>query len=290
MRCAKISVTKSNVRLVRETTDENGATESIELESPERPLPSFVDALQAFKGYVNDLLPFDLGDDRLTITTLNLSDGKDGHRGLIVSGVVPVPKAYNKPVVISTPLVRQGGENSSAEAFVLSDEVMQLIALVEGEATRYVNHERVQTEMFEGKEASENVKAADERMASAAVQSTRPPRGKKPPAAQTETGVPMVNTVGVPLTDENLRQLLLSVERDVPIDAIKKWTSGERDGAQRWAEARQKELVGQLESGTIGVEPKCVIAAATPPLGGDGWTGKAPPRAKDVHPIRTTLQ
>jgi hypothetical protein len=272
MQFSKISITKKGVHLVRETTDANGATETADLVSPERPLGSFADSLQAFGPFVTDLLEMpEAWKGNWTVTTLNLSVDKNDNRGLIVTATRPVKKAYNKPLVINTPLVREGGENPSADAFVLSDEVMELIRLAEGEATRYVNHEREQLDMYDNKETSENVKAADERMASAAVHSTRKPKGKKPPASQVETGVPVVNTVGVPMTDENLRQLLLSVECDVPIDAIKKWTSGERDAVQRWA-----------ESGKTGVEPKCVTASATPPLG-DGWTGKAPPRAKDVQ-------
>jgi len=300
---SKISITGKGVHLVRETTDANGATESIDLESPERPLGSFIDALQAFKSYVTDLLPFKIEDDTaakrtplsdMKVTTLSLSSDKNGMRGLIVTAIVPVPKAYNKPVLLNTPLVREGAEDASENAMVLSDNVLQLIRLAEDEATRYVNHERVQGEIFAQTATTENTAAFNERAAAAEVSSTRKPRQSKKDkaalAAQTETGIPVVNPVGAPLTDDALRQLLLSVERDVPVDAIAQWTSSEREQAQRWGELRQKELIGAGEFTHVPSEPPCVVRSATPALQ-DGWTAPKPPKVdeKAVRNIRKSV-
>ncbi len=91
MRFTKISVTKKGVDLSRESKDKNGFVEEVHNSSAERPLASFVDAMQAFGPYVTDLL---LGAVTLeadaTITTLNLSEDKNGLRGLIVTAIVPV--------------------------------------------------------------------------------------------------------------------------------------------------------------------------------------------------------
>lgn len=288
MRFKKISIKKKGVHTVRETKNEHGAKEAIDLESPERPLPSFVDSLQAFKSYVRDLLPFELTEEQLTVTTLNLSEDTNGLRGLVVTATVPIPKAYNNPLVLNTPLVREGGENASPEAFILSDEVLQLIALAESEATRYVNGERVQTELFTKAQAgvttSENVKRFDERAAAAEVASTRKPKPSRSrkSAADAEAEANTWNPdKTIPPTTEQIRQLLLSVERDVPVDAIGAWSSSERDAAQRWAEARQKELVGQLADKKVPREPECVLKAATPSLK-DGWTTEPPKKLDDA--------
>src|SRR4051812_36273553 len=100
MRFSKISVTKKAVELTRTSRDKNGAVEDITLNSPERPLSTFSDALQSFVPYVVGLL--DLPDswheetngevtkELLTITTLNLSVDNNGHRGLIVTAIKPV--------------------------------------------------------------------------------------------------------------------------------------------------------------------------------------------------------
>jgi len=305
MRFSKISITKKGVHLTRETKDANGAIESVDLESPERPLAEFSDALQSFVPFVTDLLmgAVTVESDDMRITTLNLSEDKNGLRGLIVTAIVPVPNAYDKPLVVNTPLVREGGENPSDDAFVLSDEVLELIKLAESEATRYVRGERVQGELFNraestAKETGENVREFDEAAAHAEVTSTRKPntngtngkhpkgkrgRGGKAPR-QADTGVSVVvNEPGEQLDDAALRQLLLSVDRDVPIDAIALFTSSERDASQAWAEARQKEMIGQLDATKVPAEPNVVIKFATLPLKADEWTSDSlPPKASEV--------
>jgi hypothetical protein len=86
------------------------------------------------------------------------------------------------------------------------------------------------------------------------------------------------------LTTPRLRQLLLMVERDVPEEVIEKRTSSERDSAQRWAEARQKELAGTLADAKVPREPAWLLADATRTLA-DGWTADKPPRAEAVAPV-----
>lgn len=291
MRFTKISIKNDGVELVREITHANGDTQHIELEADGQPLPSFRDALQAFRAYVLGLLPITLDKDvALTITSLSLSEDKHGLRGLIVCGLVPVEGAYDKPLVLNTPLVREPGQNASDDACVLSDETLALIKLAEEEATKFYNGERVQTEMFNREDAeqssrSENSDNFDERAAAASAASTRKPRAKRKgreSAADAEVKASTWNPDKTEqLTDAKLRQLLLSVERDVPEDAVARWSSSERDAAQRWGEAEQRRLAGQVQAGAVPKEPKCVKRDATPALSAEEWTPPDGPHVDD---------
>lgn len=285
MQFSKISVTKKGVKLHREETEKGGAVETRVLKSPERPLPTFDDALQAFAPYVVDLLEIpDEWRGALKVTTLNLSQDKNQLRGLIVTVIKPVAKAYDKPLVLNTPLVREGGENASEDAFVLSDEVLGLIKLAEVEARRYVKRERLQAELFGDadaeKVASENTKNFDERAAAAEVASTRK-NGRKPKSFVRGVGDVMNADATVVLNDLQVRQLLLSVERDVPVEAIARWTSSERARVVTWGRAKQKKYAHSLKPDEkVPKEPKCVAEAATPSLA-DKWTEDPPPRVSD---------
>jgi hypothetical protein len=184
LRFKKISITKRGVLLLRETKDGNGAAEEVKLESPERPKPSFDEAQQGFAPFVRDLLTdaVDLEDSTLTITTLNLSEDTNGNRGLIVTAIVPVPNAHDKPLVLNTPLVREGnGElNLSDEATTLGDAELKLIKLAEAEAEKYVKGDRLPPSAdVEKKPASKNAQEFDEAAAHAENTSTRKPaKGK----------------------------------------------------------------------------------------------------------------
>lgn len=290
MKFSRISVTKKGVELDFERKDDE-ATEEVKWSSHYRPLSAFTDALQSFDAYIVDLIPF-LAEvqDSLRVTTLNLSEDKNGLRGLIVTATTPVEKAYNKPLVLNTPLVREGGENASDDAFVLSDEVLDLIALVESEARRYKNGEHEQVEMFSKEErtaTSENAKNFDENAAAAEVKSTRKPRAKKHPNAGVPEQLQVQNPDATepPLDDPKLRQLLLQAERDVSVDAIARWTATERAIAESWARATVKKMLG-----TVGVlvpaEPECVVTSSNPVITADQWTDPAtPPKAADVDAV-----
>lgn len=175
MRFSRISITGKGVELDYVETDGDAKDETTH-SNHMPPLGSFTDALQGFVSYVVDLIPF-LAPirDTLTVTTLNLSEDKNGLRGLIVTALTPVENAYNRPLVLNTPLVREGGELPLEGAFVLSDKVMALIKLTESEARRYKNKEYGQ---LVATEPSENTKNANQRMADAEVSSTRKPKGK----------------------------------------------------------------------------------------------------------------
>ncbi len=259
MKFSRISITGKGVELdYVETKGE--VTNSVTHSCSEPPLGSFKDALQGFASYVVDLIPFfspaGHTEPPLTITTLNLSEDKNGLRGLIVTATWPVERAYNKPLIINTPLVREGGELPLDDAFVLTPDVMKLIALVEGEATRYRDGEygtllgTVNPKEFTG--LTPNMNEIGQRMADAEVSSTRKPKGKK-------------KADPLPVADEVTRQLLRQVERDIPVEAIGAWTYEQRIEAVEWATARVEEMLGQRPTGTL-PEPTHVARASTLPL------------------------
>jgi hypothetical protein len=237
MRFSKVSLTKKGVKLFSTRTTGSGTTEEKNLRAPqEPPMQSFVDSMQAFKALVLAVLkgPVKIEPDAMTITTLNLSEDKNHLRGLIVTAVVPLPQAYGKPLVINTPLIREGGENASEDAFVLEDHHMEMIRVVEAEATAFYKGNRQQIEL-PLKQESANAKDVGERMAAASIDSTR--KGRK----GGKTG---------PLTTPRLRQLLLMVERDVPEEVIEKMDvvgarlraavgRGATEGARRHARRRE---------------------------------------------------
>lgn len=273
MKFSRISCTSKGVELDYMKTD-GDAKEETKHSNHMPPLGSFTDALQGFVGYVVGLIPvLEPIRESLTITTLNLSEDKNGLRGVIVTALYPVEKAYNRPLVVNTPLVREGGQLALDEAFVLSDDVLKLIALTESEARRYKNKEY--GELVPEKKSSENTKNASERMAAAEVASTRKPKGKMGRGKRGAASEP--TTIGA----EVLRQLLLTVDRSIDVDTIEAWTDDQRDEARIWAEMRIKEIVGNLESEMMPVEPPHVIAASTLPLKADEWTSDAPPKVSD---------
>lgn len=179
MRFAKIGVNTKQVALVRQDKDsKTGALEEISLTSPERPMTSFSDAVQAFKGYVLGLLPFKVPADRIVITTLSLSESKDGRRGLQVSCNVPIPKCDDKVISLTTPLVHEPGEDATGDSFALSDAVMALVATAEQEATKYADGDRMQMTLALEEKSSENAKEFNVRSAAAESATTRKPKGK----------------------------------------------------------------------------------------------------------------
>lgn len=283
MKFSRISVTSKGVELDYVETDGDAKDETTH-SSHMPPLGSFKDALQGFTSYVIDLIPLlEPTRETLTVTTINLSEDKNGLRGVIVTATSPVEKAYNKPLVINTPLVREGGELPLEDAFVLSGEVLEIIGLVESEARRYLDKEYGPPPA--AKPASENTKNADQKMAEAEVSSTRKPKGKGGKMRGKGSSEP---TPVSDLTDVAVRQLLATVDRDVPIEAIMAFSAKQRAETIRWAELRQKELVGTMEDVFMPTEPTILLKVATPPIKANDWTSDAPPKvsdeaAKEIH-------
>ncbi len=259
--------------------------ETIAFRDKDAPTPKFKDALQAFRPFATKLLGLDAWTDA-EVRALSLTE-KEGTRGLQVTLVRTITDARNRKVPVTTPhLFAPPAEYEGPGVGFLDDVTMKLIEVMEEQAEAYRNGERgEQTKLALG---DENADRVDDRMRAASVASTRKPKKDKARELriQAETGVEAANQAGDAMTDENLRQLLLSVERDVPVDAIARWSSSERDGAQRWAHGRQKELMGHADA-KVRAEPECVLRDATMPLSADQWKEPTPPpRAETVVPIR----
>lgn len=246
-----------------------GATDKHVYECSEAPTKSFRDALSAFAPFVVSLLGLPAEWSDCDVRSLSLKTEEKGNaRGLQVTVMRKIADAKNRPVIITTPYLAEAPEEYNGDGVgYLSDVTLALIGEAEDQAAAYRDGERgEQTQLPLGD--SENAKAFNDRAAAAEVQSTRKPKGKKGRAPrQADTGVALVvNEPGDELTDEALRQLLLTVERDLPIDAIALMTSSERDAAQAWAVARQQEIVGTLESAKMPAEPAALLRYATPAL------------------------
>lgn len=223
MQFSRISITKKLVAL-RWQEQKGHGTVTHEYESKDKPLPSFVGALQAFSGWALSLLDAPPGwTDQITVTTVNFSEDQSGRRGIQVSISKRVEQANGAASSITTPLMREAdnidGEIANGYYGKLVDG---LIEQLEHEAGRYEKGEREQIEAFD---KDETAPKKEPKVTG---------QGRKPRNAGTPGEVMNPDKTQVP-DDDNLRQLLLRVGRDVPVDAIARWTSIERDQAQRWA-------------------------------------------------------
>lgn len=234
MHFTRVSITQKEVTLNYSTPREGGGVIEHELVDRAKPLASFPAALQAFAGFALQLIgaPKEW-DDRLRVTTLNLHNAKDGRRGLQVSFNHPVDKARGAAVSITTPTLWEADnlEGEVADGFYGS-LVHDLIEAAEAEATRYYNGEK-------------------EKQAELALVET---------TAKKTRGAKGVDDV----TDDKLRQLLLQVERDVPMEAIARWSVTDRHAAMVWSTAVVESLLKRKPCKVQ--EPGCVERDATLPL------------------------
>ncbi len=296
MRFSKIRVNDKGVQLLWTTTDANGTTTTHDLTSAEKPTPDLPEALDAFREYVMDLLELPAKwRDQIRITTLSISDDKETNtRGLMVSATKKIAKASGRPLSITTPHMREGAEDSTAKTGILEEEILELIAKAETAASRFVKGERAQGEIFpsdasappaagaEGGEGGAPPAAGEDDVSKAR---------KRRPARNAGTPGEVWNPDSTkPPTDEQLRKLCLQAGRDVPIDAIARWTSIERDRVQKWA---TDQLNPDMKAENRSEEPETLKKEATPALledvakaRDDGWTQETPPpKAADVKPV-----
>lgn len=249
MRFSRISISKKLVSLSWQEQRGHGVITHV-YDSKDKPLPSFNGALQAFAGWALKLLgaPPEW-DDAITVTTVNLSE-RDGRRGIQVSFSKRVEQANGAASSITTPLMREA-DNLDGEIATgyYGKHIDDLIEILETEAERYEKGEREQGELLPKTEG----------------QAPKTKKGRKDPKAGTPGEVQNPDAT-VPPADDNLRKLLLDAGRDVPIDAIARWTSQERDNAQRWAAGQLRVKSGDLRPEAAPKEPKCVQRDATPAL------------------------
>jgi hypothetical protein len=255
----------------------------------EPPTPAFKASLAAFSSFVVGLIeaPAEWAEG-LEIRQLALSEEKKtASRGLVVTALRKVSNAKGRTLLLNSPYMAEPpiGYNGPLDGY-LSSAVLTLIEDAEAHAEAFRNGERGE-QIDMNLPESENTKAVNQRMADAEVSSTRKPGKKKDAIAGVGT---VFNPDSTELLDDaGLRQLLGSVDRDVPVDAIARFTSSERSLAEAWGRARQKEMTGQFDKLTakerklaVPAEPECVQKSATLPLSADDWTGPVPPKVDDA--------
>jgi hypothetical protein len=182
------------------------------LEVDEVPTTKFQNAFQAFSSYVATLLDLPLGWQDITVRSLALKEEKNGGRGLQVSFMRKIPKANDKPIVVTTPyLVSPPTDYNGDGKGYLNNVTLELITDIEAEAVLYRSGERGEQTALA---LSSNAADFDEAAAHAENVSTR--KGKKGP------------------DDAALLSLMAGGGYDVPVDAIGRWTSSERDGVVRF--------------------------------------------------------
>lgn len=235
------------------------------VEKGEDPQPTLGSALRAFKPFVLWALsaPESWGDT-VEVRAVTIKRPEDEPRGIVVSCVKRCPRARNGVAAFNTPYLSEHPSGADSPGF-LPGYVPALIDALEQAAEKY--HQGARGEQTD---LSDNSKDFAERAASASAKSTRKPKGGKKgdEVVAHNPGVGMVwnpDSTEPPLDDNGLRQLLLMVERDVPIDAIARWTSSERAAAQQWGSARQQELAGTPKV-KVPTEPPCLARDATLPL------------------------
>jgi hypothetical protein len=109
VKITKVSITSKGVRLAILKEDGKGGEEERAFKCRNSPLGVFTDAMQGLKPFVQKILKGAVAveDEKLRITTVSLSETKDGRRGVVISGVVQVPGAHGNPLVLNTPLVTE---------------------------------------------------------------------------------------------------------------------------------------------------------------------------------------
>lgn len=283
MRFENIKITKNKVVLDRLDKHPDGSVFTINLENPNKPLAAFSTALQAFTGWACELIGASQWADDSTVSSVHLSEeAKTRRRGLMVTLTRKIERAKGRVVTINTPLMHapaddQEGVNPGTFPQLVAD----MIGTLEEEATKYWNGEREQVELeFKGPPAEGAEPGAGAAAAENDISKAQKKRGRKPdPKAGTPGEVWNPNST-VPPTDEQLRRICMAAGRDVPLDAIPRWTSSERQQAQTWALAAVNP---DIKPAKRPEEPDVLKKDATPALledvagAGDGWTEPTPP-------------
>lgn len=285
MRFENIKITKNKVILDRLDKHPDGSVFTINLENPNKPLPSFATALQAFTGWACELIQASSWAEDSTVASVHLSEeAKTRRRGLMVTLTRKIERAKGRVVTINTPLMHeptddQEGTNPGTYPQVVAD----MVATLEEEATKYWNGEREQVEL-EFKGAPDTSAGAEAAETESDIGKARRKKGRPAKNAGTPGEVWNPNST-TPPTDEQLRRLCMAAGRDVPVDAIARWTSSERQQVQTWAMAAVNP---DIKPAKRPEEPEILKKEATPALledvanAGDGWTEPTPPPKADA--------
>ncbi len=279
MRFTRVKVNEKVVELDWFTKDAAGEKRETTLQSPNRPMPALIKALAAIKPFVVDLLELpEPWEEAMSITTVNLDDGgKDNQRGIIVTAIKKVEKASGRVLVLNTPRMSESAGDDPVDG-ALDHDTVKLIAKLEIAATAYVNGEREQAELPLSEPDKSVATGEGDQADDLGKRRRRRGQAKFIPGVGPNLGT--TDAVIVP-EDDALRTLMLAQARDVPLEAIGRWTSSERDMVQRWlADPKQPE-------------PEALVRDATPSMFDDHaaksdaeWTQDAPPpKADDVEPV-----
>jgi len=115
--------------------------------SAQGPRPEFVKALQAFIGFVIEVLElpesYEVG---LKVISVSISEGENTGNGLVVTALKEVDAAQG-PAVFNTPFIPKVATSEEAPAFPGS--VLRLLAELEREATLFLEGKRAQQDLFE---------------------------------------------------------------------------------------------------------------------------------------------
>lgn len=157
MRFSKIKY--DGERVVLEWTTKKLNKEEVEqrLTSLQRPAPKFIEAMEAFRPIVFDLLKLpDSYKEGFRVTGLSINEEEgDGRAGLVVTCRKSLPDA-NSPLILNTPHLREivDGDKDQGPGFFIAgmDEALRYMMEV---AEKFVAGERDQGDLFVGDESVE---------------------------------------------------------------------------------------------------------------------------------------
>lgn len=147
MRFTKIKFVGTKVELAWTTKKLHQEVEH-RLTSSQAPAQPLLAALEAFRDPVLRLLELPLRyGDGLRVQSLSINvEEKDGRRGLVVTSLKEIASAHS-PLVLNTPHLRERMDEETEKGF-LPEEWLRLLEDAESGATRYVNGERAQSDLF----------------------------------------------------------------------------------------------------------------------------------------------
>jgi hypothetical protein len=147
MQFDKITITDKGVKLHWSSADEPRATHGHEFESTDAPSELFVQAVEAFRPMIVDLLgvPERFVGQNCEIRSFSLSKDDDSHRGIVITLVKKLPK-FKMPMALNLPYLGESTTGKPASGF-MPDGMLQKIEELETEAEAYLHGSRIQREL-----------------------------------------------------------------------------------------------------------------------------------------------
>jgi hypothetical protein len=126
---------------------------STAFKSSQRPKQEFIDALDAFKPFVQKLLGFSprwMSD--VAVTAVHISEQPGDRRGVVISCKRTIPDT-TAPFNFSTPLMIEQSAESEDESngrLVWPEGFDEALTAIQAQASKYIANERGQGDLFEG--------------------------------------------------------------------------------------------------------------------------------------------